>query len=224
MRAGTHYMCAALRTALEATVYRPDRERQFVVMDDDYIRKGLNNGDSIKLPVARPGQIVHFCHYYHSQKRLLANKPKIYLVGFPLDSFYSDGVVASYARNDPAPSGPRARSFVMRFGSPEWYYLEDRMKENAGWLDALAEDDQSLIMRYEDLIADFDQSARRLEGFLGKFSNPLPKPVKNARRTYWTENYVDAFDKNALKAMWDLFGNSIERLYPERSTSLRASL
>jgi hypothetical protein len=224
MRAGTHYMCAALRTALEATVYRPDRERQFVVMDDDYIRKGLHSHHPIALPVARPERTVHFCHYYHPQKFLLADKPKIYLVGFPLDSFYSDGVVASNAKNDPAPSGPRALSFVMRFDSPEWRYLENRMKENADWLEALVEDSRSLIVRYEDLIASFDQSAKRLEGFLGKFTNPLPRPTKNAQRAYWTENYAAAFDKDALRAMWNLFGNSIERFYPERVTSLRAAL
>jgi hypothetical protein len=217
-------MCAALRTALEATVYRPDRERQFVVMDDDYIRKGLHSDESIVLPVARPERTVRFCHYYHSQMHALTDLPSIKLIGFPLDSFYSDGVVASHAKNDPAPSGPRAASFVMRFDSPEWRYLEDRMKENASWLGTLVEDGHSLIVRYEDMIANFDQSARRLEGFLGTFSNPLPKPTRNARRTYWTEEYAVAFDKEALRAMWNLFGNSIERFYPERVVSLRAAL
>jgi hypothetical protein len=217
-------MCAALRTALEATIYRPDRERQFVVMDDDYIRKGLHSGDSIVLPAARPGRTVHFCHYYHPQRNLLTCKRNVYLVGFPLDSFYSDGVVASNATNDPAPSGPRAASYVMRFDGSEWRALEDRMKENAYWLDTIAEDDSSLIVRYEDLIANFHQSAERLEGFLGKFINPLPQPTKNARRTYWTENYAGAFDGDVLRAMWSLFGSSIERFYPERSGSLKAAL
>jgi hypothetical protein len=224
MRAGTHYMCAALRTALEATIYRPDRERQFVVMDDDYIRKGLHGAESILLPAARPERAVHFCHYYHPQRDLLTGKPKIYLIGFPPDSFYSDGVVASQATNDPAPSGPRSASYLLRFASPEWRQLENRMKENADWLDALAEDDQSIIMRYEDLIANFDQSARRLERFLGGFTNPLPRPTKNAQRTYWTENFGAAFDKDALRAIWARFGNSIERFYPERSAALKATL
>jgi hypothetical protein len=224
MRAGTHYMCAALRTALEATIYRPDRERQFVIMDDDYIRKGLHSADLILLPAARPERAVHFCHYYHPQRDLLTGKPKIYLIGFPPDSFYSDGVVASQATNDPAPSGPRAASYVMRFASPEWRHLENRMKENADWLETLAEDDQSIIVRYEDLIANFYQSARRLEGFLGKFTNPLPQPTKNAQRTYWTENYSGSFDRDALRAMWALFASSIERFYPERLAALKEAL
>lgn len=224
MRAGTHYMCAALRVALEATIHRPDRERQFIVMDDDYIRKGLNKTDSIALPAPRADRNVYFCHYYHPQIRLLSGKPHLNLVGFPLDSFYSDGVVASHGTNDPAPSGPRAQSFVMRFDSPEWRYLETRMKENADWLDALAEDPRSVVVRYEDLIANFDQTATRLGSLLGKFVNPLPRPTKNAERTYWTEKYARAFDKGALNAMWSRFGNAIERFYPERTASLKAAL
>jgi hypothetical protein len=223
MRAGTHYMCAGLRIALEATIYRPDRERRFVVMEDDYIRKGLHSTDDYALPQPRPERAVHFCHYYHPQRRDFAGK-RIYLIGFPLDSFYSDGVVASHASNDPAPSGPRAASYVMRAGSPEWIGLEDRMKQNAEWLMEIAESGDALVVRYEDLFADFERSARRLESFAGKFLNPLPKPTKNPRRTYWTESYSAHFDRVALKALWSKFSPSIERFYPERLASLQEAL
>src|SRR5882724_8054795 len=90
MRAGTHYMCAALRTALGATIHRPDRENQFVIMDDDYIRKGLHGDENIGLTQPRTARQIYFCHYYHPQVQLLAGKPQIHLIGFPLDSFYSD--------------------------------------------------------------------------------------------------------------------------------------
>jgi hypothetical protein len=223
MRAGTHYMCAGLRVALEATIYRPDREREFVVMDDDYIRKGLHSTDDYVLPPSRPERIVHFCHYYHPQRRHLAGK-RIYLIGFPLDSFYSDGVVASLASNDPSPSGPRAVSYIMRAGSPEWIGLEDRMKQNAEWLMEIAESDDALVLRYEDLFTDFDERARRLESLVGKFVNPLPKPTKNPRRTYWTENYSGHFDRAALAALWTRFSQSIEKFYPERVASLQEAL
>jgi hypothetical protein len=226
MRAGTHYMCAAMRTSLEATLYRPDRERQFVVMEDSYIRKGLHGSsdEAFALPAAAGRRSVHFCHYYHPQRQLLTGMPKIYLVGFPPDSFYSDGVVASQATNDPAPSGPRAASYVMRFESPEWRGLQDRMKANSDWLMEINENDDALILRYEDLFLDFDASARRLEGFVGEFVNPLPKPTKNERRTYWTEKYLAAFDHDALAALWRYFAPSLERFYPERLESLRAAL
>jgi hypothetical protein len=224
MRAGTHYICAALRTTLEATIFRPDRERKFVVMDDDYIRKGLHKDDNIVLPPAREDRSVYFCHYYHPQRQYLEGKQRIQLIGFPLDSFYSDGVVAHHGVNDPSPSGPRAASFLMRFGSDEWRELETRMRENSEWLGTLSDGDGSLILRYEDLIGDFDSAARRLEAFVGGFMNPLFRPKKNPRRSYWTEDYTACFDREALSAMWTQFGSSIERFYPERARSLKAAL
>ena len=53
MRAGTHYMCAALRIGLEATIHRPDSEKRFVVIDEGYIRKGLHETDDFAFPRAR---------------------------------------------------------------------------------------------------------------------------------------------------------------------------
>lgn len=223
MRAGTHYLCAGLRVAMEATIYRPDRERWFIVMDDEYIRKGLHSTDNYVLPRARPERTVHFCHYYHPQIDSLKGK-KICLIGFPLDSFYSDGVVASHASNDPSPSGPRAASYVMRAGGPEWIALEEKMQKNAEWLMEIPKDDDVLVLRYEDLFSDFDESSRKLESFTGQFLNPLPRPTKNARRTYWTENYSGSFDRAALAALWSRFSPSIERFYPERVASLKGAL
>jgi hypothetical protein len=224
MRAGTHYMCAALRTALEATIYRPDLEKQFVIMDDDYIRKGLHGDENIDLPQPRTQRNVYFCHYYHPQIQMLKDKRQIQLIGFPLDSFYSDGVIASSQTNDPAPSGPRAANYVMRFGVSEWQFLEGYMLKNANWLSSLSENNDCIIVRYEDLIADFQSSAKRLELFVGGFVNPLPRPKKNPRRSYWTEDYAGCFDREALNTMWTLFGESIERFYPERVRSLKAAL
>jgi hypothetical protein len=224
MRAGTHYLCAALRASLEATIHRPDREKQFVVMDDDYIRKGLHGDENISLPQPYPGRDIYFCHYYHPQRQRLEGKPHIQLIGFPLDSFYSDGVVARHASNDPTPSGPRSDSFVLRLDSAEWRGLEGRIRENAEWLAGLSNGGDSLILRYEDLIADFDPTAKRLEVFFGRFVNPLPRPKKNSRRSYWTEDYAACFDRDALNAMWVQFGPSIERFYPERMRSLKAAL
>lgn len=224
MRAGTHYMCAALRTALEATIHRPDRENQFVIMDDDYIRKGLHGDENIALAQPRADRHIYFCHYYHPQIRLLAGKRQIQLIGFPMDSFYSDGVIARSESNDPAPSGPRAANYVMRFGGSEWQSLEGYMEKNADWLSTLSENGDHIIVRYEDMIADFQRTAERLESFVGGFVNALPPPKKNPRRSYWTEDYAACFDGEALNAMWKLFGPSIERFYPERVCSLKAAL
>jgi hypothetical protein len=193
-------------------------------MDDDYIRRGLHKDDIVDLPEPRDDRSVHFCHYYHPHRKDLEGKPLIQLIGFPLDSFYSDGVVAFHGGNDPRPSGPRAAAFVMRLGSPEWCALESRMRENAEWLATLVEDDRSLILRYEDLVAGFDNCANRLEAFVGGFLNPIPRPKKNPLRSYWTENYAETFDRDALNAIWNQFEPSIRRFYPERADSLEAAL
>lgn len=224
MRAGTHYMCAALRIGLEATIYRPSSEKRFVVMDEGYIRKGLHETDDFAFPQARADRNIHFCHYYHPHRDELSGKPRISLIGFPLDSFFSDGIVARRASNDPKPSGMAAKSYVLRFDSDEWRSLEARMRENAEWLASLHEDERSMILRYEDLINHFSESVSRLESLVGKFVNPLPIPTRNAHRSYWTENYAANFDRDALKALWRLFEPSIRRFYPERAGSLEASL
>ena len=193
-------------------------------MDDDYIRRGLHKDDIIDLPKRRDDRSVYFCHYYHPQRKDLEGKPLIQLIGFPFDSFYSDGVVAFHGDNDPGPSGPRAAAFVLHLGSFEWRTLETRMRENAEWLATLAENGRSLIVRYEDLVIDFDNSAKRLEVFVGGFSNPIPRARKNPRRSYWTEDYAKNFDRNALAALWRLFEPSIRRFYPERVGSIEAAL
>jgi hypothetical protein len=224
MRAGTHYLCAALRIGLEATIHRPDSEKRFVVMDEGYIRKGLHETDAFVFPRARPDRDIYFCHYSHPHREKLLGKPHICLIGFPLDSFFSDGIVARQATNDPKPSGVAAKSYVLRFDSDEWRALEARMQENAEWLATLHDGEVSMILRYEDLIDRLEESAGRLESFVGKFVNPLPVPTKNSHRSYWTENYAANFDKDALRALWQRFEPSIRRFYPERVRSLEAAL
>jgi hypothetical protein len=224
MRAGTHFLCGALRVALEATIYRPDRERQYIVMDDEYILRGLHEAGRPNLPRPNGTRKIYFNHYYHSQFRKLPEMPHLYLIGFPFDSFYSDGVVASQAMYDPGPSGPRAGKYVLRFDSPEWRFLAGRMRENADWLMEISESQTAMIVRYEDLCTDFEGCEQRLAAFLGGFVNPLPRPVINPRRSYWTQDYSGAFDSRALSALWDLFASPIERFYPERLDSLRAAV
>jgi hypothetical protein len=224
MRAGTHFFCSALRVALEATVYRPDHDRQYVVMEDDYILKGLHEESRLQLPPANPMRRIYFNHYYHPQFHNLPEMPRIYLIGFPLDSFYSDGVVANHPSYDPGPSGPRAGDYILRFGSQEWKFLFGRMRENAAWLMEIEESHTAMILRYEDLCVEFETWAERVELFVGGFVNPPPKPVLNRQRTYWTQDYRSRFDGAALKSLWALFAPSIERFYPERMASLHASL
>jgi hypothetical protein len=99
------------------------------------------------------------------------------------------------------------------------------MQKKADWLSTRLENGDRINVRYKDLIADFRSTAEKLEVFVGGFVGSLfPPPKKNPRRSYWTEDYAACFDREALNAMWTLFGPAIERFYPERVRSLKAAL
>jgi hypothetical protein len=224
MRAGTHYLCLALRLALEATIYRPNREQRYVLMEDDYILRGLHADSQTRLPEPNPDFKVYFNHYYHPQRHTLPGVRRINLIGYPFDSFYSDGVIYSKPSYDVGPSGPRAAEYVFRAESPEWKFLEEKMDENAAWLGELKEGDEDLVIRYEDLFLDFDGSMRRLSCFAGDFVNPVPPPIKNSKRMYWTDDYASALDRAALTSLWQRFEPGIRRFYPEKVNALSAAL
>jgi hypothetical protein len=224
MRAGTHFLCYALRVGLEATIYLPNREKRYVLMDDDYIARGLHLGRDIVLPAAKPDCTIFFSHYYHPQHHTLPDMPRIYLIGFPHDSFYSDGVVYSKESYDVGPSGPRAGDYVMRLDSKEWKFLAEKMQENADWLAEISDSEDSLIIRYEDLYLDFDACVGRLSNFVGGFVAPLPRPIRNPKRMYWTDAYSSCFDEAGLQELWRLFGPAVSRFYPEKKAALEAVL
>lgn len=213
-------MCAALRVGWHATLFKPARQRAYELMDDEYILRGLR--EPMRLPPTRPDLKVYFSHYHYPHHHTLAEMPRIFLIGFPFDSFYSDGIVYSDKanKNDPRPSSVRAHAanYIFRFGSPEWQFLEPIMRQNAEWLMRIDEREDAIIFRYEDFFLDLVKTEDRLARFIGKPFTSLPPPVQNPRRTYWTEKYSECFDHDALHALWRLFGPAIERFYPEKKS------
>jgi hypothetical protein len=217
MRAGTHYMCAALRLALEAELLRPRDGGVYGPMDDAVILGDLRADGRFELPPPRPGRRIYFSHYYHPHHHALPQMPRLSLIGFPLDSFYSDGVVYSDPCYSAGPSGTRAHAedYVFRYGSEEWRFLEERMQQNAQWLGEIGKDEDDLVVRYEDLGEAFDQTAQGISEHFGGFINPLPKPVINRKRTYWSRDFAAKFDPPALAQLGRIFGPAIVRFYPE---------
>lgn len=225
MRAGTHYMCAALRLALEAALLRPRDGNVYGPMDDATILADLHAESGFELPPPRPGRRIYFSHYYHPHHHALPPMPRISLIGFPLDSFYSDGVVYSDQSYSAGPSGnrPHARDYVFRHGSEEWRFLEERMHQNAQWLSEIGAGDNDLVVRYEDLSESFEQTAQGISRHLGGFINPMPKPVINRKRTYWSRDFAAKFDPPALAQLGVIFGPAVARFYPECADALTAS-
>ena len=214
MRAGTHFMCLALRHALSASLMRP-REGAFVHMTDESLLEEMHKDDFPALSEALPDRTIYFTHYFHPQRHGLSGIKRICLIGFPLDSFYSDGIVYS-GDGKAGPSGTRSHAarYVFRHGSPEWNLLEERMRQNADWLGEIAENENTLILRYEDLGGDFTATAARIEAFTGPFLHSLPAPAMNRKRSYWTRDF-SGFDWQALASLNALFGPAIARFYPE---------
>jgi hypothetical protein len=192
-------------------------------MDDADILRDMHPDGRFDLPPPRPGRHIYFSHYYHPQFRSLPPMPRLSLIGFPPDSFYSDGLIYSSADRSAGPSALRAHAdkYVFRHGSEEWKFLEERMHQNAQWLSQIGHDANELVVRYEDLDQDFDRSAAAISAHLGLL-NPLPQPVINRRRSYWTQDYGSKFDQKALAALTDLFGTAIARFYPERASILES--
>ena len=223
MRAGTHFMCAALRLALEAGIMRPREGGVYSPMDDTDILNDLHPESRFPLPPPRPDRHIYFSHYYHPHQDNLLEMTRISLIGFPLDSFYSDGIVYSDKKYTAAPSGsrPHASSYVFRRDSEQWNRPEDRMHQNARWLSQIGRTANDLVVRYEDLYSDFDVTAARIEKHVGGFLNPMPKPMLNRKRTYWTRDFALKFDAKALSSLADIFGPAIVRLYPECAAALR---
>jgi hypothetical protein len=217
MRAGTHYMCAALRLGLEAELLRPADGGIYKPMDDAKILGELHAGNEFNLPAPRPGNSIYFSHYYHPHHHTLPPMRHIFLIGFPLDSFYSDGVVYSDAGYSAGPSNSRehARGYVFRYGSKEWKFLEERMHQNSLWLNEIGENGENMIVRYEDVSDSFENTVARMEHRLGGFYQPIPRPVVNRERTYWTRAFASRFDPAALTALREIFGPSLRRFYPE---------
>jgi hypothetical protein len=217
MRAGTHYMCAALRVTQEAALMRPKGGIAFGPMPDSEILDGMHPESRVELPHPRPGRHVFFSHYYHDHYRHLPPMRRISLIAYPLDSFYSDGVVFSDEIYSPAPSEPRAQrsKYKFRYGSPEWRKLEPWMEKNARWLMEIGQSEDDLVVRYEDLCDRFEETAGNIEWHLGTFLNPMPRPVSNRLRAYWTRDFASKFDADALDALNDIFREGIRRFYPE---------
>jgi hypothetical protein len=217
MRAGTHFMCASLRLALEAALLRARDMGRYSLMDDADILKDLHSDSQTALPTPRPDRNIYFSHYYHPHHSALPTMPRISLIGFPLDSFYSDGVVYSDSNYSAGPSSsrPHAGTYVFRHGSKEWDILEERMHQNADWLTKIGTCPTDLVIRYEDLCENFTKTALRIEHHLGGFINPMPRPVVNRTRTYWTRNFASKFDPQALLQLREIFAAGIARFYPE---------
>lgn len=224
MRAGTHYLLYALYAAYHPVMHYPLRNGSVRRLTIDDLKGGL--GGKVEVPNAPEDESVEvlFRHYYHNLDidALFHDSRKVALIGYPFDSFYSDGLVFSADTYSAAPSSIRQNSadYVLKHGSKEWDFLYPYMLKNANWLEEIANADaeRTLIVRYEDLIDSFVFQRERIIKFLGiRPQNPFPEPHNGQRRIYWSAGINRKFDAKALDAMTSIFGEALKLFYPERT-------
>ncbi len=218
MRAGTHYVLDALARVYHGRVAKL-KDDVFAFVGYDEINKGLYQSESNIKYSDKEAAIFH-CHYYHTiphDERLIDTK-NIYLIGYPFDSFFSDGLVFSSKEYSVAPSlkNERYEKYKFLYKSDEWNFLEPFMHKNASWLEWLIKHDDLLVIRYEDFFIDFRATIKRIEEYCGAFKEEFPSPIKNKNRIYWTDSYVNKMDEDAFLKLKQLFLPALNHFYPEK--------
>ena len=232
MRSGTHYLLFALRVAYRPVILWPLRNGDVRELLDEDLSDGLRGREELsskELSNTEPVALVEilFRHYYHQLNvdPSFRFSKKVALISYPFDSFFSDGVVFSsetYTKTSSS-TRPEARDYVLKHGSTEWKFLYPYMQKNARWLEAIAKarEENTLVVRFEDLIDSFAPQRDRIVNFLEiKPQQNFPEPVFNRERSYWKGDLLHKFDRKALEAMTATFARSLSQFYPERSTSI----
>jgi hypothetical protein len=219
MRAGTHYMLDGLIRVYGGKVLKI-RNNKFEFVERQIINEGLYESSENYYLNEHEDRFIFHHHYYHTvPKDNRYNKgKKIYLIGYPFDSFYSDGLIFSSQEYNVLPSAKNKRNTKYRLTqrSTEWNFLEPYMKKNAQWLNKLSKRRDGIIIRYEDFFVKFDETTKRIAEYCGPFMEKFPPPRKNPNRMYWTNKYKTNIDLSAFETLKSLFINSITYFYPEK--------
>lgn len=228
MRSGTHYLQYALLSSLQCSIFQANRCGGYSEISISDLQKGLYKENNINIQENHTCDLgIFFSHYYHyNNLKLINNNPTIYIVGFPLDSFYSDGLAYSSQTFDPTPSIYRNNytNYKFKFQSEEWDFLEPFMVQNASWLESLIEQKLDNVIRYEDFFCNFNYTFELIKKITGPFVKMPPRPKKNENRTYWSNGYDKKFDIFALKKLYNFFYKSIHCLYPEKISTIEKAI
>jgi hypothetical protein len=219
MRSGTHYLLDALVHVYHAKVMKL-RKDQFCLVNRKVINEGLYESKKSNYLVDDNETFIFHHHYFHSlpADNRLKNSKSLILIGYPFDSFYSDGMVFSSGKYSVAPSQKNRRfeQYRLLWNSAEWKFLEKYMQKNSRWLRKIAKRNDVAIIRYEDFFLDFSNTINKIEKLLGSFKEKFPLPTKNNARIYWTDDYRSKMDRDAFEKLLKYFQKSVSFFYPEK--------
>lgn len=218
MRSGTHYVLDALSQVYHGQIARI-QNGDFVFVSQEENARGLYERNKEKQhPIDK--SLIFQTHYYHTipnDDRLQGEKI-INLIGYPFDSFFSDGLIFSNNNCSVVPSiyNKNSETYTLKHGSKEWYFLKPYMQKNAEWLSSLCRQSDLCILRYEDFFNDFDGTCKKIIKLAGPFFEKFPEPMKNNARLYWRNSVKDKMDKRAFEALCEIFSETLEYFWPEK--------
>jgi hypothetical protein len=219
MRAGTHYVLDGLIKVYGGKVLKI-KNSKFEFVDRQIINEGLYKPSENNYLNEYEDRLIFHHHYYHTvpKDNRYRNGKKFFLIGYPFDSFYSDGLIFSSEEYNVLPSSKNKRNKEYRLTrmSTEWNFLEPYMKKNAKWLNKLSKRSDAMVIRYEDFFLKFDKTTKKIEEYCGPFLEKFPTPRKNPTRMYWSNRYKTKIDLSAFEALKSLFINSVKYFYPEK--------
>ena len=134
LRAGTHYLLANLLKLYHCIPAIVTRSGNIDVKDFSWLNMGLY--DPIECSWQDSNQLVVQSHFYSPKAKELrtGDYPVIYQIGFPIDSYISDGMVyKAYTDLHPGPSqkNPYHNDYRLCYDSTEFKTLKEYMIQNA---------------------------------------------------------------------------------------------
>lgn len=225
MRAGSHYTLQGLAEAygLRPAIINRDGA-SYEVISPERLSRGLYQ--TLAKAWNDDSNIVLQYHYYHKlAKNIEEQRSKtIHLIGYPFDTFYSDGLVFSKKNYSLRPADQEeVDNYILRKDSPEFKFLEPYMRLNAEWLEHLSGNKDAFVIRYEDYFNDFVKTTAKIQSFLGPFKRPFPQAKRKTTRSYWNGSYRLRMEESVYESLAALFRKSISHFYPEKSGASFAS-
>lgn len=204
-RCGTEYLANSLLRSLDCNYATIFPSETHVFTGTPYRHAGLffDRTEETKPYVVK----THF--FDRARDLAYSDRAKyIRLFGYPFDGVYfwaRDVIVHSLDKH-----------YRLLNTSSEWRTLKTHLYENRCWMLEVTDE---LVIRYEDLHADFSGTTGRIAECLGTKDN-LIMPFIKTDRMYFNDGYQDKMDYTVFCTIKEIFKEPLARFYPEKSACL----
>lgn len=157
------------------------------------------------------GPSIIFTHFFKPINYHLLNKTEIlYLLTFPLDSYYSWSFL-SY-RQKYNRTATEQDPYFLKEENIEWQWCKTRLKHNLDWLLQLPKDQ---VLRYEDWFQNPEKNKNIIRNLVPQFKGDGIKIRDNSKRLYFTKQYSKKMEKKVFDFLLSFFEPAIKMYWPE---------